>query len=152
MKDWEIDLEQDKHIAAILLDISKVFDCLPTRLLIAKLHAYGVSSKALKLIQSYLTDREQSVKLSGYFSTLGSLNQRAPQGSILGPLCFNIFVNDFFLIISSRSLYNFADDNTVTVSASSIEELNELFRINTTNCIEWLNHNHMTANESKFQS
>ena len=49
-------------------------------------------------------------------------------------------------------MYNFADDNTVTISASSIEELNALVKINTTKCIEWFNHNHMTANKSKFQS
>ena len=74
-----------------------------------------------------------------------------PQGSILGPSFFNVFVNDIFLIISSRSLCNFADDSTITVSASNIEKVNELVKINTIKCIEWFNHNHMTANKSKYQ-
>ena len=104
------------------------------------------------MIQSYLTDIKQPVKLSGYFSTWGSLNQGVTQGSTLGQLFFNIFISDVFLIISSRSLCSFADDNTITVSVTSIGEPNELVRKNTTKCIEWFNHNHMTANKSKFQS
>ena len=73
-------------------------------------------------------------------------------GSILGPLFFNTFINDIFLIISSRSLCSFADDNTIIVSANNSEELNELVKRDTMKCIEWLNHNHVTANKSKFQS
>ena len=152
IEDWKTDLEQDKHITAILMDLSKPVDCLPKNLLIAKLHAYGVGSTSLRLIKSYLTDRKQSVKLNGYLSTWGSLNQGMPQGSYLGLLFFNVFVNDIFLIISSRSLCNFADDNRIAVSASNIKELNELVKINTIKCIEWFNHNHITANKSKFQS
>ena len=78
---------------------------------------------------------------------MGSLNQGVPQGSFLGPIFFNVFVNDIFLIgIGSMSLCNFADDNTITVSASSIEELNELVKINSTKWVEWFNHKYMTAN------
>ena len=82
-----------------------------------------------------LPHRKQSAKLSGYLSTWSSPYQGVPQGSVLGPLFFNVFVNDIFLIFSSRSLCNFADGNTIAVSASNIEEVTELVKINTIKCI-----------------
>ena len=94
------------------------------------------------------SDRTQSVKLSGYFSTRDSLNQEVPQGSIHGPLFFNIFIKDIFIIIAAGSCVLLQ----ITFSASCIEGLNKLVKINTTKCTEWFNYNLMTANKSKCQS
>ena len=120
--------------------------------MIAKLAAYGVSINSLKLLQSYLTNRKQLVKVSGYFSSWRPLNQAVPQGSILGSLLFNLFINDIFLFIQQGSLCNFADANTISISAENVDELHRLVQLNTTKCIDWFNSNHMTANPSKFQS
>ena len=75
-----------------------------------------------------------------------------PQGSILGPLFFNLFINVIFLFIQEGSLYNFADDKTISISAVNADELHRLVQHNTIKSIDWFNSNHLTANPSKFQS
>ncbi|MCP3922493.1 MAG: reverse transcriptase family protein [Desulfobacterales bacterium] len=152
IEDWKSGLEKNKHIGAVLMDLSKAFDCLPKNLLLAKLHAYGVEQGSLLLIQNYLSDREQKVKVKGRYSSWGNLGQGVPQGSILGPLLFNTFINDIFYNLSEGSLCNFADDNTISITANSTDELLNLIKSNTKNCIKWFKENEMTANPSKFQA
>ena len=99
---------------AVLVDLSKAFDCIPNDLLIKKLNAYGFDKMSLWFFYSYLKRREQCVNLNNIQSTFKTLLSEVPQGSILGPLLFNIFINDLIGFIKKSSLYNFADDNTIT--------------------------------------
>ena len=73
------------------MDLSKAYDCLSHDLLIAKMAAYGFSNKSLELLYSYLSNREQRVKINSIFSDWKCTVSGAPQGSVLGPLLFNIF-------------------------------------------------------------
>ena len=98
---------------AVLMDLSKAFDCLNHELLLAKLHAYGFSKSALTLIHSYLSNRRQRVKINGSFSTWKDTNLGVPQGSVLGPLLFNIYINDIFLLMNGTEICNYADDTTI---------------------------------------
>ena len=116
IEDWKQALDDNKYVAAILMDLSKAFDCLPHDLLLLKLKYYGLSENALKLMKSYLTNRKQCVKLGSIKSNFEAILKGVPQGSILGPVLFNIFINDIFHFAKSCSLYNYADDNTVSCS------------------------------------
>ena len=94
------------------MDLSKACDCIPHDLLIAKLHAYGFNKKALTFLYSYLKRRKQSVKINGRESFFQILLSGVPQGSILRPILFDLFINDLLFFIKEAELANFADDNT----------------------------------------
>ena len=116
VEDWKLALDNRKHVAAMLMDLSKAFDSLPHELIIAKLKAYGMKEEGCAFVWAYLSKRKQRVKLSGRASDWMELLKGVPQGSILGPIFFNIFMNDIYATITRSSLYNYADDNTIAVS------------------------------------
>ena len=138
-------------IACISMDISKAFDCLPHCLTICKLHAYGLSRNACTLIASYLYQRKQRVKIGNIRSSWKETDKGVPQGSILEPLIFNIFMNDLFYFVKHANIFNYADDNSVSVSGKELSIVSRLLQSKAEVTVRWFCENAMEANPSKFQ-
>jgi hypothetical protein len=152
IEDWKKALDKNEYLAAILMDLSKAFDCLPHDLLLMKLKAYGLSQSALEMLNSYLTNRKQCVKIGQNTSDLSDIAKGVTQGSILGPMLFKIFVNDLFFFVHKCELYNYADDNTLSKSDKSLEKVIASLEEDSKALINWFSVNKMQANHEKFQA
>ena len=97
--------------AALLTDLSKAFDCLPHDLLIAKLHAYGIKKVSLNLLFSYIKNTKQRVRLNNTISEWIDTLSGVPQGSIIGPRLFHMFLCDLFILLHDIPVANYADGN-----------------------------------------
>ena len=106
----------------------------------------------MTLVRSYLSNRKQRVKLGPHHSEWANTSKGVPQGSILGPLLFNIFINDIFNVLNKSTLYNYADDNTLWYSHHNAETLIQVLQCDCSAILQWFNRNQMKANPDKFQS
>ena len=132
--------------------LSKVFDCIAHDVVIAKLAAYGFSDTALRYIYSYLSNRKQCVRINNTYSSYQKIISGVPQGSILGPIFFNLSINDLFFFVSNVSLHNFADDNTLSAFAETILELIDILQSGSEIVIDWFKNNKIIVNPNKFQA
>ena len=150
-EDWRQALDNGKTVGIMAIDLSKAFDCMPHGLLIAKAHAYGFSLNACKLLKSYLVNRKQRVKIGETLSEWTNNVKGVPQGSILGPLLFNVFINDLLFHDVRSKVYNYADDNTLCYIGNDIDEIKRHFQVDCNMAMKWFNENGMKANAEKFQ-
>ena len=146
---WRKALDERKVAGAILTDLSKAFDCLSHDLLIAKLEAYGFDISALKVIYDYLKNRLQRTKVNGGYSSWREILSGIPQGSILGPLLFNIFINDMFFFLKKTKITNYADDNSTYTVENDIMELLKTLETETCVVMDWFRVNEMKPNQGK---
>ena len=138
-----------KVFGALLTDLSKAFDWLYHDLLIAKLNAYGFSLPTLRLIHDYLLNRRQRTRTNNSYSKWMEIVLGVPQGSILGPLLFNIFLADLFFIVNSTDIANYADDNTPYATANDIDSLIASLEEASKSLFTWFDNNLMKSNADK---
>ena len=165
IENWKTTLDKSLFTGAVLIDLSKAFDRMPYGLVIAKRYAYGLSFDTVTFLNSYLKDRKQNIRINNIFSAFQNILSGVPHGSILGPILFNIFLNDLFLCIKKSDLYNFADDHTITATCNTCNTCKTCNNFNTFNtcnrvlknleqesesAVSWFKQNEMIVNADKF--
>ena len=153
--DLKLSMDTKMFSILVLLDFSKAFDSIDHRLLITKLHKlFGFDSSAVKLVKSYLCDRSQYVEFDKIKSETVTLSSGVPQGSILGPLLFSLFINDLPSILDKCSFHMYADDVQIYASGKVSEQVSVLENINGNieAIFNWSKRNGLILNAAKTQT
>ena len=141
-------IQNKENITMLLMDLRKTFDTVSHNILLQKLYHYGIRGPAHKLIESYLTSRKQFVSIDSVNSSAQSINIGVPQGSILGPLPFLIYINDLPNAISSKPRL-FADDTCIMLNDSSLPNLETKCNTELNQLENWCNANKLQINQKK---
>ena len=136
----------DLDIGAILMDLSKSFDCIKHDLLLAKLDAYGFTPEALRLVNSFFENRHQRVKINGSFSAYKQLSFGVPQGSVLGRRFFNIYINDLLRSLQDTDICNYADDITIYACDNNLDNVIARLQNDSNIFIQWFADNWIQIN------
>ena len=131
------------------MDLSKAFDCRKHDLLLAKLDAYGFCHEALCLVHSFLENRQKRVRMNGSFSTYKNLSLGVPQGLVLDPLFFNIYINDLLPSIQDTDICNYADDTTIYTCDKNLDSVIARLENDSNTIIQWFADNFMKLNIDK---
>lgn len=138
-------------VAGVFLDLQKAFDTVNHKILLQKLEHYGIRGQANKLLKSYLSSRYQRVSLDGCYSNYQEITCGVPQGSILGPLLFVIYINDMHNAVKHSFLCHFADDTNLTCDDKESNKLKKKLNEDIRNIFTWLCANRLSLNASKTE-
>ena len=145
-------IDNSEICGCLALDLSRAFDMINHDILLSKLCIYGINNEALKWFSSYLDNRTQRIKLDSHMSQREKINYGVPQGSILGPLLFVLYINDLPCIVKHCDIDMYADDTSLKSHGLSILDVSEKLQ-NDCRLIEiWLRNNLMVVNTSKSKS
>ena len=149
--DWYTNLDRKMFNLVVQVDLKKAFDTVDHQILLRKLEIYGIKHHALALLESYLSNRNQKCQINGYLSSKKMIKCGIPQGSILGPLFFLLYINDLPQCLSKTKPRLFADDTNLTASGDSIPHLETAVNSDLENLRKWLTANRLTLNVAKTE-
>ena len=140
------DLNLDRNADVMYLDFSKAFDKVDHNILLKKLQSFGIHGKLYDWIASFLTGRKQHVMVDGVMSTIINVISGVPQGTVLGPLLFLIYINDMFPTVKHSKIKVFADDSKLHKDISShIDRM--LLQEDLLSVVNWADANNMELNQ-----
>ena len=144
-------VDEGKIVCILIMDLSRAFDCLPYKLFVCKLHAYGFSLSACELMFNYYRYRKQRVKLGNHFSEWQNIYKATAQGSIMGPITYNMFTNDMILVLDDNiEVYNYVDDNSLLSAGYDYSKTQQKLLCNVERLMSWFELNQMKVNPDKF--
>ena len=135
----------------VFVDLQKAFDTADHQILLAKLSQYGIRGVPNDWFKSYLPNRSQYVSINGYDSGLAVINCGVPQGLVLGPLLFLLYINDLNQAIKFWEVHHFADDTNLLCLGNSIKKLNKLANVDLKRLVNWLNANKISLNVKRTE-
>ena len=144
-------LDGSNFACGIFVDFQKAFDTVDHTILLKKLEHYGVRGLANNWFKSYLTNRQQFVSINGFNSTLKVMKYGVPQGSVLGPLLFLIYINDLNKAMKFCTTHHFADDTNLLYISKSIKQIQKYVNLDLRFLCNWLKANKISLNASKTE-
>ena len=133
------------------MDLQKAFDIVDHQILLAKLNHNGIRGVSNDWFKSYLSNRNQYVSINGFDSGLAAINSGVPQGSVLGPLLFLLYINDLNQAIKFYKVHHCADDTNLLCMSNSIKKLDKLVNADLKHLVSWLNGNKISLNFKKTE-
>ena len=144
-------LDDGQFACGIFIDLEKAFDTVSHDILLEKLNHYGIRGIANDWFRSYLSDRTQFISINGFNSDYKTVKYGVPQGSVLGPLLFLIFINDLNIAIKNSETFHFADDTCLLNIKDSIKKINKVVNKDLKFLIQWLHANKISLNVAKTE-
>ena len=135
----------------VFVDLQKAFDTVDHQILLEKLNHYGIHGVSNDWFKSYLSNRNQYVSINGYESGLAAINCGVPQGSVLGPLLFLLYINDLNQAIKFCKVHHFADDTNLLCLSNSIKKMSKLVNADLKHLLNRLNANKISLNVKKLK-
>lgn len=146
-------LDKHKKCMTVFLDLKKAFDTVSLPILVHKLEKIGIRGTALNLFNDYLSDKKQKVKLNSHICGDAMISYGVPQGSVLGPSLFLIYINDLCnMSVENASIFTYADDTAIVFSGESWDTVKASAEIGLERIGKWLKYNYLTLNTAKTNS